>query len=85
MIEISDEVKKEFQAVIERNPGKYLRIDVEGDGCAGPYFAISLAEKDIGDNIHEVNGVTLIVSDAVLRYSKVTTINLRLNPAGREL
>jgi Fe-S cluster assembly iron-binding protein IscA len=85
VIEISDEVKKEFQAVIDKNPGKYLRIDVEGDGCAGPYFAICIAERDIDDDIQEINGIKLIVSDAVQRYSRVTTINLRFNSAGKVL
>jgi Fe-S cluster assembly iron-binding protein IscA len=85
MIEINDEVKKEFKAVLDRNPGKFLRIDVEGDGCAGPYFAISLVEPDPTENLLEIKGIKLIVPDAVLRYSKVTTINLRLNPEGKEL
>ena len=84
MIEISDAVKKEIQAVMEKNPGKYLRLDVDGDGCAGPYFALSLVEADPSENLLEINGIQIMVSDAVQRYSRVTTINLRINPAGKE-
>lgn len=84
MIEISDLVKIEIREILDKHPGKILRIEVEGDGCAGPYFELSLVEADSTDNILDVNGIKLVVSEAVQRYSRVTTINLRINPAGKE-
>ena len=77
-------VKKEIKSVMKKNPGKVLRLEVEGDGCAGPYFALSLVEADPSESILDVNGIKIIVSDAVQRYSKVTTINLRINPDGKD-
>jgi Fe-S cluster assembly iron-binding protein IscA len=69
MIEISDAVKSEIKEILDKNPGKSLRIVVEGDGCAGPYFGVSL---DVADS-------NLLVSDQVQRYSDVTTIKIFVN------
>jgi Fe-S cluster assembly iron-binding protein IscA len=79
MIEISDAVKSEIKEILDKNPGKSLRIVVEGDGCAGPYFGVSLDVADSNEETTRVNGIDLLVSDQVQRYSDVTTIKIFVN------
>lgn len=79
MIEISDVAKGEIKQILEKNPGKCLRIEVEGDGCAGPYFGVSLDEADSNETIISVNGIDVLVSELVKRYAAVTTIKIFVN------
>jgi Fe-S cluster assembly iron-binding protein IscA len=85
MIEISDAEKNEIKSILDQNPGKFLRIVVEGDGCAGPYFGVSLEAADLDEKTVRVNGIELLVSDQVQLYSDVTTINLFVNHPVKEL
>jgi Fe-S cluster assembly iron-binding protein IscA len=85
MIEIGDEVKYKIREILDKNPGKYLRIEVEGDGCAGPYLAVSLDEPGDNEVAVKVNGIDILISDQVKRYAEITTINIFLNPTGKEL
>lgn len=85
MIEINEEAKIKIREIYARNPGKYLRIAVDGDGCAGPYFDVSLDEANFDEEITNVNGIDVLVSDAAQRYSTVTTIKVFLNPNGQNL
>ena len=85
MIEINEEAKIKIRELYAGNPGKYVRIAVEGDGCAGPYFGLSLDEAGADEEITKVNGIDVLVSDAAQRYSAVTTIKVFLNPNGQDL
>lgn len=82
MIQISDAVKGKIQEILARNPGKYLRLVIEGDGCAGPYYRLSLDEADPNDKKITVNGVDILVSDLVEGHAAVATINIFINPSG---
>ncbi len=84
MIEMNDVAKSKIREIYANNPGKYIRIVVEGDGCAGPYFGLSLDEAGSGENPTRVDGIDILISDAAQRYSEVTTINIFINPAGQE-
>ena len=85
MIEIDRKAEREIRRLYHENPGKYLRIAVDGDGCAGPYFALSLEEAGSEEELTRINGIDLLVSDGVQRYAKVTTVNIRLNPRPDEI
>jgi Fe-S cluster assembly iron-binding protein IscA len=85
MIEINEEARIKIKEIYASNPGKYLRIEVDGDGCAGPYFGLSLDEAGVNEEITKVNGIDVLVSDAAQRYSAVTTIKVFLNPDGQDL
>jgi Fe-S cluster assembly iron-binding protein IscA len=76
MIEINEVIKGEIKEILDKNPGKCLRIVVEGDGCAGPYFGVSLDVADSDETTTTVNGIDILVSDQVQRYADVTTINI---------
>jgi Fe-S cluster assembly iron-binding protein IscA len=85
MIEITDNAKNEIREILDKNPGKYLRITVEGDGCAGPYFGLSLDEAMANEITTRVNGIDILVSDYVKRVAEITTINVFVNHNGKEL
>ena len=83
MIEITDEVKSSIKEILNDNPGKCLRIVVEGDGCAGPYLGVSLDEAEANEEITKINGIDILISDQVKRYGAVTTINIFVNANGK--
>jgi Fe-S cluster assembly iron-binding protein IscA len=85
MIEINAAAKSKIREIYSQNPGKYLRLGVEGDGCAGPYFELSLDWADATDQLTRVDDVDIVVSDQVLRYAAVTTVKIFLNPTGTDL
>jgi Fe-S cluster assembly iron-binding protein IscA len=85
MIEITDTVKSKIQEILAKNPGKRLRISVEGDGCAGPYFGVSLDVPGDNEYITNVDGLEILVSDQVKRLSEITTIKIFENNIDKEL
>jgi Fe-S cluster assembly iron-binding protein IscA len=84
MIEISDEVKIKIREILDQNPGKCLRIDLEGDGCAGPYLGVSLAVPEENETMTRVNGIDILIPEQVKRYAEVANINIFLNPTGQD-
>jgi Fe-S cluster assembly iron-binding protein IscA len=84
MIEISGEAKSEIKEILDKNPGKCLRLAVEGDGCAGPYLRLSLDEAGENELTARVNGIDILISDLVKRYAEITTINIFLNRIEKE-
>ncbi len=84
MIELSNAAESKLEEVLARNPGKYLHIRVAGDGCAGPYFELSLDEANSSEHLMTVNGINIFVSDDVKKYAEITTINIFVNPEGSD-
>jgi Fe-S cluster assembly iron-binding protein IscA len=85
MIEITDEAKIKIREILNKNPRKYLRIVVEGDGCAGPYLGLSLDEAEANDVITKIDGIDILISDEVKKHAEVTKINIFLNHIGKDL
>jgi Fe-S cluster assembly iron-binding protein IscA len=85
MIEITDVAKYKIREILESNPGKYLRIVVEGTGCGGPYLELSLDEANSNELTTKVNGIDIIISDEVKRYAEETTVNIFMNLSGKDL
>jgi Fe-S cluster assembly iron-binding protein IscA len=79
VIEISDMDKSRIKELMDKNSGKSLRIEVEGDGCAGPYFQVFLDAADPAEKPTEINGIAVLVSAQVQKYAEVTTINIFVN------
>ena len=84
MIEISDAVRSKLKEILDKNPGKCLRIVIEGDGCAGPYFGVSLDAPSPDEKTTRVNGIDMLVSEEVKRYAEVTTIKIVVNQTGKD-
>ena len=76
MIEITDAAKAEIKTVLDNNPGKYLRITVEGDGCAGPYFGLSFDEAEANEVPARIDGIDILMSEHVRRLAEITTIRV---------
>jgi len=85
VIEITDEAKSKIREILDKNPDKYLSIVVEGDGCAGPYFGFSLEQANSDEKTTRVNGIDILVSDQVQRYAEICTINIFVNPTGKDM
>jgi Fe-S cluster assembly iron-binding protein IscA len=81
MIEISDAVKSRLRELLGKNPGKRLRLAIEGDGCAGPYFRLTLDEPGENELTVRVDDLEILVSDDVKRISEITTIRITAAPA----
>jgi len=79
MIELSDSEKEKIVAILAHNPGQHLRLVVDGDGCAGPYFNLSLDEAAENELTTTVNGLEILVSDHVKRLAEISTIRLLAN------
>jgi Fe-S cluster assembly iron-binding protein IscA len=84
MIEITDLTKDKIKEVLDDNPGKYFRLVLEGDGCAGPYLGMVLDEAEPNEVTTTVNGVEILLSEQVKRYAEVTTINILLNHIAKD-
>jgi|GEM_PF-2199317 len=76
MIEIAETVKDKIREVLAQNPGKYLRLSIEGDGCAGPYFRLSLDEPGENELRIKLDDLEILVSDDVRRLTEITTIRI---------
>ncbi|MDD5701052.1 MAG: hypothetical protein PHU23_03285 [Dehalococcoidales bacterium] len=85
MIEINSDVKTRMREILDKNPGKYFRIVVEGDGCAGPYFRLSLDEADVNDVPAVISGIEILLSDQVRRLAEISTIKVFVNQIDEEL
>ena len=85
MIEINDAAKNKIREILAKNPGKCLRIEVEGDGCAGPYLRLSLDKASSDEEITKINGIDILLSEEVRRYAQVCTINIFVNDNGIDL
>ena len=84
MIEMTDAAKSKIKEILAENPGKCFRIVFEGDGCAGPYLGLALDEADPNEVATKVNGIDILVSDQVKKYAELTTINIFVNPPGKD-
>jgi Fe-S cluster assembly iron-binding protein IscA len=82
MIEITDTAKSKIKEMLKKNPGKRLRLTVDGDGCAGPYLGLSLDEAYSYEKTIKVNDIDIIVSEDVNKLAGLTTINVFLNHYG---
>jgi Fe-S cluster assembly iron-binding protein IscA len=79
MIEIAEPAREKIQEILDKNPGKHLRLSMVGDGCAGPYLDVSLDEAGENEDIINAGGIEIMVSDYVKRIAEITTIKIFIN------
>jgi Fe-S cluster assembly iron-binding protein IscA len=79
MIEIEDATKQVIKEILDNNPGKHLSIVVEGNGCAGPYLKLFLDEAESYEVPVRVNGLDILMSDDVKKYSEASSLNIFVN------
>jgi len=68
-------------AIQEENMGgSGLRVAVKGEGCAGLSYELDFSNRErIGDTVFEVDGLTVYIDFASLKYLQGTTIDYRSN------
>jgi Fe-S cluster assembly iron-binding protein IscA len=84
MIEIDNATRSKIKEILEKNPGKYFRILVEGDGCAGPYYGLSLEEPNSYEKPANIQGLDFLISDTVKRLAEISTIRIFINPPEKD-
>jgi Fe-S cluster assembly iron-binding protein IscA len=82
VIVITDAIRDKIKEILDQNPGKYLRIVVDGTGCGGPYLGLSLDEPEPYEVTTRINGIDILISDDVKKYADKTNINVFLNQNG---
>jgi Fe-S cluster assembly iron-binding protein IscA len=85
MIQITPAAKTRIKEILAKNPGKYFRLVVEGDGCAGPYLSLFLDEANSNENTSEIDGIEILISDEVKRHAEITTIDIFVNQVKDDL
>jgi Fe-S cluster assembly iron-binding protein IscA len=85
MIEIDETASRKLKEALGKNPGKHWRLAIEGDGCAGPYYRLSLDEPGENELTAEVDGIELLISDAVKRHAELVTIKIQIHPSWTNL
>jgi iron-sulfur cluster assembly accessory protein len=78
MITVTDSAVKQLQTILAEEPeaaGKGLRIFVEGGGCAGLQYGMTLDERKEGDAVVERDGVSVLVDAESAKYLGGSTID----------
>lgn len=52
-----------------------LRVGVKGGGCSGFQYVLAFDEKREGDEVVDVDGITLLVDDESVRFVKGSVID----------
>ena len=68
MISITDLAKEKIEEVLQSNPGKYLRLIIQGYGWGGPQLGLALDEPRGSEVPVEVNGLGVLIADKVKGY-----------------
>lgn len=82
VLNITDLAKDKINEVLKENPGKHLRIVIQGMGWGGPRLGLALDEPNDKETI-QVNGIDVLVSDSVKRYVDRNTIDYNDSAWGR--
>lgn len=69
MISITDIAKEKIEEVLQSNPGKYLRIVIDGFGWGGPRLGLALDELNDSEAPVQVNGLEVLISDKVKGFA----------------
>ena len=83
MLEITDEAKDKLQEILNDNLGKHLRIVIAGVGWGGPKLGLALDEPNENEEITQINGIDVLISDEVKPFANRNIIDY-LNPPDGE-
>ena len=64
--------------------GQYLRIGVKGGGCSGMSYLLGFDKKEDGDQLYDIQGISVIVKDSHSIYLMGMEVNFEdgLNARG---
>lgn len=67
-----DEIKRLYT---QQPEGKYLRVGAKGGGCSGLTYVLDFDEKDVNDEVFDINGIRCIMDKAQGMYLLGMEIN----------
>lgn len=67
-----DEIKRLYT---QQPEGKYLRVGAKGGGCSGLTYVLDFDEKDVNDEVFDINGIQCIMDKAQGMYLLGMEIN----------
>lgn len=69
MFEITDAAKDKLKEVLDGNPGKFLRVMIQGVGWGGPQLGLALDEPQDNETAIEINGIDVLISSDVRSFT----------------
>ena len=82
MITITDTARDKIKDVLNANPGKFLRLEIEGFGWGGPRLGLALGEPETNESAVPVNGIDVIIPEEVKHLAETSTIDYYKGPRG---
>lgn len=69
---------KELKGIIsEENETNPLRIGVENGGCAGFSYILNFEAQQVGDNLYDVEGITVVINPLHIIHLKDLEIDFQ--------
>ena len=72
---ISDRAAKRIAHILSGEPGKVLRVAVQGGGCSGFSYLIDFGEREDEDLVFERDGATVVVDPTSLPFLEGSEID----------
>jgi iron-sulfur cluster assembly accessory protein len=82
VIQITDSAKDKLKEVLDKNPGKHLRVVFQGFGWGGPSLGLTLDEPKKGEVGFLVNGLDVLIEEKVKPYAEGNTVDYVTEPKG---
>jgi Fe-S cluster assembly iron-binding protein IscA len=82
MITMTDTARDKLKDVLSANPGKFLRLEIEGFGWGGPRLGLALDEPGTNEVAAQVNGIDVLIPEDVKYLADKSTIDYITGPRG---
>lgn len=84
MIKISPEAKFKIKETLKNNPNKTAKIILTKGGCAGNMLSLILNNENPAEEVVEINGLKLAISNETKNYINNISIEIK-NSLGTEI
>jgi len=74
-VTMSRSAAKRISAILADEPGKVLRVAVEGGGCSGFSYSIDLGEREAEDLVIERDGAVVVIDPTSLPFLEGSEID----------
>ncbi len=79
-LSLTDKAKEKIQEILSKNPGKYLRVVIDGFGWGGPRLGLALDEPDANEVPVKVDDIDVLISDQVKAFAKRSSVDYVKTP-----
>ena len=80
MLKITDTAKEKIQEILNSNPGKLLRVEMQGYGWGGPTLGLALDEPTANEAATPINGINVLISEELKKFVDEGTIDYKTEP-----